>query len=158
MSFQIGDKVIHLTHGLGEIIRIEERYIHDIPTKCYVVSTPELMIWIPVDDMQQHNLRLPTPPEDFVRLFDILSSPSEKLLDDRLLRKDQLLDRMKDGQLASIFKVVRDLTHMKHSSKLNDREKSILEWSMNSLLTEWAYSLGVSLNQAKLAMMTMLGE
>ncbi len=157
MSFQIGDKVIHLTHGLGEIVRIEEKYIHDQAMKCYVVCTPELMIWIPIDDMQ-HSLRLPTPPEEFVRLFDILSSPSEKLQDDRIMRKDQLLERMKDGQLASIFKVVRDLTHLKHSYKLNDREKSILEWSMNSLLTEWAFSLGISINQAKLSMMTMLGE
>jgi len=158
MSFQIGDKVIHLTHGLGEIVRIEEKNIHDLPTKCYVVSTADLIIWIPIDDIQQHNLRQPTPPEEFVRLFDILSGPSEKLQEDRIMRKDQLLAQMKDGQLASLFKVVRDLTHLKHSSKLNDREKSILEWSTNSLLTEWAYSLEITLNQAKLAMMNMLGE
>jgi len=158
MSYQIGDKVIHITHGLGEIVRIEEKIIHNCPTNCYVVSTAELMIWIPIDEIKQHNLRRPTPPEDFVRLFEILSSPSEKLMEDRVMRKDQLLTQMKDGQLASIFRVVRDLTHYKHSKKLNDRDKSILEWSTNSLLTEWAYSLGISPGQAKLAMMTMLGE
>lgn len=157
MSFQIGDKVIHLTHGMGEIVGIEEKNIHDHPTNCYVLSTPELMIWIPIDELQ-HNLRLPTPSKEFVRMFDILTSPSEKLLEDRVLRKDQLLEQLKDGQLASIFRVVRDLTNYKHSKKLNDRDKSILEWSTNSLLTEWAYSLEISLNQAKLAMMSMLGE
>lgn len=158
MNFQIGDKVIHITHGLGEIVRIEEKIIHDQPVNCYVVSTSDLMIWIPIDDCKQQNLRRPTSPEDFVRLFDILTSPSVKLMEDRVMRKDQLLIQMKDGQLASIFRVVRDLTNYKHSNKLNDRDKSILEWSTNSLLTEWAYSLQISLNQAKLAMMSMLGE
>jgi CarD family transcriptional regulator len=158
MGFRIGDKVIHLTHGLGEIVNIEEKMIHNHPTKCYVVRTHDLMIWIPVDESQEHRLRRPTPPEDFVRLFEILTSPSEKLLDDRVMRKDQLLAQMNDGHLASIFKVVRDLTNHKHNSKLNDRDKSILEWSMNSLLTEWAFSLGVTPNQAKLEMMNMLGE
>lgn len=158
MSFQIGDTVIHLTHGLGQIIGIEEKCIHDHPTKCYVVSTADLMIWIPIDDAQQHNLRLPTPPEELVRLFEILSSPSEKLMDDRVMRKDQLLIQMRDGQLSSIFRVVRDLTNYKRNKKLNDRDKSILEWSTNSLLTEWAYSLKISIPQAKLALMSLLGE
>ncbi len=158
MSFHIGDKVIHWTHGLGEIVQIEEKIIHDHPTNCYVVCTPDLMIWIPIDDLQQNNLRVPTPPEEFVKLFDILTSPSEKLLEDRVLRKDQLMAQMNDGQLASIFRVVRDLTHFKHNTKLNDREKSILERAVNSLLTEWTYTLGISQNQAQLAMMSMLGE
>ena len=75
-----------------------------------------------------------------------------------MLRKDQLMAQMKDGQLASICRVVRDLTNFKRSKKLNDQEKSILERATNSLLTEWAYSLGMPLNQAEQAMMSLLGE
>jgi RNA polymerase-interacting CarD/CdnL/TRCF family regulator len=158
MGFHIGDKVIHWIYGLGEIVHIEEKTIHDHPTNCYVVRTPDLMIWIPINDLQQHSLRVPTPPEEFGRLFAILTSPSENLLEDRLLRKDQLMAQMKDGQLASICRVVRDLTHFKRSKKLNDQEKSILERAMNSLLTEWTYSLGMPLSQAHQAMTNLLGE
>ncbi len=106
--------------------------------------------------MQQHSLRLPTPPDEFERLFAILTGPSEKLLTDRALRKDQLLAQMKDGQLSSIIRVVRDLTNYKRSTKLNDREKSILERATNSLLTEWTYSLGIPLSQAQQSMMSLL--
>ena len=157
MGFQVGDKVIHKTHGIGEIVHIEEKIIHDHPTNCYVVHTLNLMIWIPIDELQQHSLRLPAQPEEFVKLSAILTGPSEKLLDDRVQRKDQLMSQMKDGQLASICQVVRDLTNFKRVKKLNDQEKSILDRATNSLLTEWAYSLGMSLNQAHQAMNSLLG-
>lgn len=156
MDFHIGDKVIHSTYGLGEIVNIEEKVIHDHPTNCYVVRTNELTIWIPINDSHQHSLRTPTLPKEFVRLFSILTSPGETLPEDRILRKDQLIAHMRDGQLASICRVVRDLTHFKRIKKLNDQENSILERAMNSLLTEWIYSLGVSQHQAQQAMAKML--
>ena len=156
MDFQIGDKVIHSTYGMGEIVHIEEKVIHDHPTNCYVVRTNELTIWIPINDLHQNSLRTPTLPDEFVRLFSILTSPGEELPEDRVLRKDQLLANMKNGQLASICQVVRDLTHLKQVKKLNDQEKSILERATNSLITEWIYSLGVSEYQAHQAMTQML--
>jgi RNA polymerase-interacting CarD/CdnL/TRCF family regulator len=158
MGFHVGDKVIHCTYGLGEIIQIEQKIIRDSPTNCYVVRILDLMIWIPIDDLEQHCLRLPAQPEEFVGLFAILNGPSEQLLEDRLLRKDQLITQMRDGQLTSICRVVRDLTHYKRSKKLNDQETCILERATNSLLTEWAHSLGMSQNQAHLAMINLLGE
>jgi CarD family transcriptional regulator len=158
MGFHIGDKVIHSTYGLGEIVRIEEKVINDRPTNCYVVRTNELTIWIPINDLHQHSLRMPTLPDEFKRLFSILTSPSKALPDDRALRKDQLIAQMKDGQLSSICQIVRDLTNFKRIKKLNDQEKSILDRATNSLLTEWIYSLGVSPHQAQNAMMKMLGE
>lgn len=158
MSFQIGDKVIHWRYGLGEITDIEEKVIQDSLTKCYVLRTSDLTIWIPINDQPQQSLRVPASADEFTTLFEILSSPSEQLLEDRIQRKDQLMLQMKDGQLASICRVVRDLTHLKHSAKLNDQEKAILERAINSLLTEWTYSLDMPMSQAKQEMSSMLGE
>jgi len=157
MGFHVGDKVIHWTHGLGEVVYIEEKVIHEHPTNCYVVRTPDLMIWIPIDDVQQHSLRVPTSPEEFVKLFDILTGPGEELPQDRVLRKTQLMLQMRDGQLSSICRVVRDLTLFKRATKLNDQEKSILERAMSSLLTEWIFSMGVPQDQAQQAMENLLG-
>jgi len=156
MSFQIGDKVIHCVFGLGEISAIEEKPINGELTNCYVVKITDLTIWIPIDDLQQNSLRLPTPPDEFVKVLPILSSPNEILVDDRVLRKHQLIEQLRDGQLASICRVVRDLTHFQHNSKLNDQEKSILERAINTLLAEWSLSLGTPVNQAHQAMESML--
>jgi RNA polymerase-interacting CarD/CdnL/TRCF family regulator len=158
MAFQIGDKVIHCTFGLGEITQIEEKTINGQPTNCYVVHITDMMIWIPVDDPQQNSLRLPTSPEEFVKVLPILTSPNEKLEEDRVLRKEQLMDQMRDGQLSSICRVVRDLTHFQRNSKLNDQERSILERAIKSLLAEWTLSLGTPFNQAHQAMESMLEE
>ena len=158
MGFQIGDKVIHWTYGLGEIVNIEEKTIQGQAKNCYVFRTPDLTIWIPIDNLDHCSLRRPTPPDEFSRLFAILTGPGEKLLDDRLMRKNQLMDQIKDGQLSSICRVVRDLTHLKRTSKLNDQERSILERTVKSLLTEWAYSLGIPFSQAQQSMTSMLGE
>jgi RNA polymerase-interacting CarD/CdnL/TRCF family regulator len=158
MVLQVGDKVIHSTHGLGEIVHIEEKIIRDHPANCYVFRTGSLMIWIPIDDPQQQSLRLPAPPDEFVGLSGILTDPSEKLLEDRVLRKEQLMARMRDGQLASICQVVRDLTHFKRKNKLNDQESFILERATNSLLVEWSYSLGISSNQAHQALTNLLSK
>jgi RNA polymerase-interacting CarD/CdnL/TRCF family regulator len=114
-----------------------------------------MTIWIPKDD-QQSCLRAPTPPEEFIKTLPILTSPNEGLLQDRVLRKNQLMEQLKDGQLASICRVVRDLTHYQRNSKLNDQEKSILERAVKSLLTEWTFSLGTTHNQAYQAMESML--
>jgi RNA polymerase-interacting CarD/CdnL/TRCF family regulator len=158
MNYQIGDKVIHWNYGLGEIVNVEEKTIGGKPTRCYVLRTADLMMWVPIDDLQQSSLRKPTPPQEFEQLYAILSSPGEKLLDDRLLRKSQLMDQLKDGKLASTCRVVRDLTYFKRKSKLNDQEKSILERAIRSLVTEWAYSLQIPFSQANQAMANLLRE
>jgi RNA polymerase-interacting CarD/CdnL/TRCF family regulator len=156
MGFNVGDHVIHCSFGLGEITRIEEKPIHGHPTVCYVVCLRDMTVWVPVDESEENSLRYPTPPETFIKTLPILTSPNEELLEDRVQRKKQLLDRLKDGKLASICRVVRDLTHYQQNSKLNDAEKSILERAVNSLLTEWELTMGLPLQQARKSMESML--
>jgi RNA polymerase-interacting CarD/CdnL/TRCF family regulator len=156
MVFNIGNKVVHWAYGLGEIVGIEEKTINKLPVNCYVVHLTDMSIWIPVEDAPQHSLRTPTPASEFENLFTILKSPGEKLDGDRILRKNQLMDLLKDGQLSSICRVVRDLTFLKRSYKLNDQEKSILERASKSLLSEWSYVLGISFHETQEAMTNLM--
>ena len=156
MGFHIGDKVIHCTFGLGEITQIEEKTINGTLTNCYVVKITDMTVWVPVDDPLQTSLRLPTPAKEFVKVLPILTSPTESLQEDRVERKNQLMEKLRDGQLTSICRVIRDLTSFQRNSKLNDQEKSILERATNSLLAEWTLSLGIPPTQAHHAMESML--
>ncbi len=156
MGFQIGDKVIHCTFGFGEIIKIEDVTINGKLENCFVVQIDDMTIWVPTSEPGQTSLRVPTSPKEFTGTLKILSSPTENLVEDRVLRKKQLSDQLKDGQLSSICRVVRDLSSYQRKSKLNDQEKSILERAVKSLLTEWTYSLGTTQLQAHQAMDSML--
>jgi len=155
MGFHIGETVIHCTFGLGEITQIEEKTINGLHTHCYVLQINNMLLWVPVDD-PQNSLRTPTPPEEFMKTLPILTGPTHPLQEDRLERKNQLLEQLKDGKLASICHVVRDLTQYQRNSKLNDQERSILDRAVKSLLTEWTVSLDMPINQATEAMQSML--
>jgi len=156
MGFHVGDKVIHCTFGLGEITQIEKKTINGHLTKCYVVKINDMTVWVPIDDPLQNSLRLPTPPAEFMKVLPILTSPTITLQEDRLERRHQLLEQLRDGQLTSICRVIRDLTNFQRNSKLNDQEKTILERATRSLLAEWTLSLGIPPNQAHHAMEAML--
>ena len=128
MEFQIGDKVIHCNHGLGEVTQIEETLINEHKTLCYVVRTQNMTIWVPViNETGQCSLRPPTTPKEIEDLLTILNSPTEPLPDDRWERKNQLCEQLKDGKLTSICRVVRDLSGRGSKKRLNDEDKVILE-------------------------------
>jgi RNA polymerase-interacting CarD/CdnL/TRCF family regulator len=158
VSFHVGDKLIHSAYGLGNIVEIEEKMVQDQATTCYVFRTNDLTIWIPINDLQKHSLRQPTPPAEFEKLAAILSGPGEPLPDDRILRKEYLGAEIRDGRLDSICKVIRDLTHLKRTAKLNDQERATLERAMKSLMTEWVYSMGVTPIEAQREIAKLLGE
>ncbi|RPH74840.1 hypothetical protein EHM76_02815 [bacterium] len=157
MDFQVGDKVIHAKYGLGEILKMDEKFIHDRQMLCYVVRTRDLTIWVTADEPEKSSLRLPTPGSDFVKLFAILGSPGEPLPQDRFERKTYLLECIQDGKLASVCSVVRDLFFYRKEKKLNEYDKSFLERAQSFLLMEWMHSLAVTYAQANNDLMRLLG-
>ena len=156
MSFQIGDQVVHWNYGLGEIIQLDEKVLSGRSTRYYVVRTRDLTIWVPIDDEGQSSLRMPTPKDEFENLFAILSSPGEPLSVDRFERKTQLFERMKEGRLESICAVVRDLTFLRLSKRLNDNDVSILERAKIFLLNEWKLVWSVSFSEAEHELILLL--
>jgi RNA polymerase-interacting CarD/CdnL/TRCF family regulator len=158
MEFKVGDKVIHWVYGLGEVIQLDEKVLSGKKTPCYVVQIRDLTIWVPANEDGKRRLRLPTPGNEFDRLFAILGSPSEPLSSDRIERRTQLLEKMEDGKLESICRIVRDLSKYRQGKKLNDYEKSILERAQEFLLVEWKYSLFVPRAQAERELKHLLGE
>jgi RNA polymerase-interacting CarD/CdnL/TRCF family regulator len=147
-DYQVGDKVIHARYGLGEIIKMDEKFIHGRQMLCYVVKVEKLTIWVMADEPGKSGLRLPTSDHDFENLFVILSSPGELLPTDRFDRKNELFERMKVGDLVSICTVIRDLNAFRHIKQLNDYDKEVMERAEHFLLEEWMYSRSVSLKQA----------
>jgi len=157
MDYHVGDKVIHRYYGLGEIVQIDEKFIHERQMLCYVVRTRDLTIWVTADEPDKSSIRRPTPGGDFENLFAILRSPGGPLPIDRFERKTYLIERMKDGKLASICSVIRDLVFYRREKKLNEYDNSTLERAQSFLLTEWMYSLSVSRVQASNELMQLLG-
>jgi RNA polymerase-interacting CarD/CdnL/TRCF family regulator len=151
MNFHKGDTVMHWTHGIGQIVNLEERALSGSKTVYYVVQVRDMTVWVPADSKVKSRLRPPTPKSRFQRLLAILSSPSEELPEDRLERKTHLLELLQDGRPESLCQVIRDLTaYQKQLGKpMNDNDQMILKQSRNTLLGEWGFVLSISHAQAE---------
>lgn len=157
MSFQVGDQVIHWAYGLGEIIQLDEKELFGRTGKYYVVRMRDITLWVPINETGERCLRYLTPAGDFQKLFGILASPGEPLSTDRLERKTQLTERLKDGTLESVCLVLRDLAFHKQIKKMNDNDSSILARARSFLLDEWCIVLSVPVQQAEHELKELLG-
>ena len=151
MTFHKGDTVMHWTHGIGQIVNLEERALAGSKTIYYVVQVRDMTVWIPADNKVGSRLRPPTPKPRFERLLTILSSPSEPLPEDRLERKTRLLELLQDGRPESLCQIIRDLSaYQKQLGKpMNENDQMILKQSRKTLLGEWGFVLSITHAQAE---------
>ena len=149
---------MHWTHGIGQIVNLEERALSGSKTIYYVVQVRDMTVWVPADSKVRSRLRSPTPKPRFKRLLAILSGPSEPLPEDRLERKTHLLDLLKDGRPESLCQVIRDLSAYQGQKgrPMNDNDQMILKQSRNTLLGEWGFVLSITLAQAELELYRLL--
>jgi RNA polymerase-interacting CarD/CdnL/TRCF family regulator len=151
MNFHKGDTVMHWTHGIGQIVNLEERALSGSKTVYYEVQVRDMTVWVPADSKVRTRLRPPTPKLRFERVLAILSSPSEPLPEDRLERKSRLLELVQDGRPESLCQVIRDLSaYQKQQVRpLNDNDLMILKQSRKTLLGEWECVLSITHAQAE---------
>ena len=149
MNFNKGDSVMHWTHGLGEIVQLEERTLAGEKILYYAIQIGDMTIWVPADDMVETRLRLPTNANEFKRLMGILSGAGERLPSDRLERKRLLLEWLKDGRTESLFRVIRSLSTHRYLHPLNGNDEALLKRSRKVLLGEWCFSMSIPLAQAE---------
>ena len=158
MNFYKGDMVMHWTHGIGQIVNLEERALAGSKAIYYVVQVRDMTVWVPADSKVGTRLRAPTSKSRFERLLAILSSPSETLPEDRLERKNHLLELLQDGRPESLCQVIRDLSaYQKQLGKpMNENDQMILKQSRNTLLGEWGFVLSMTHAQAEIEMFRLL--
>ena len=61
MNFYKGDMVMHWSHGIGQIVNLEERALAGSKTIYYVVQMQDMTVWVPADSKVGSRLRPPTP-------------------------------------------------------------------------------------------------
>ena len=158
MNFYKGDMVMHWSHGIGQIVNLEERALAGEKAVYYVVQVRDMTVWVPADGKVGSRLRPPTPKFRFQRLLAILSSPTERLPEDRLERKTRLQELLQDGRPESLCQIIRDLSayQKKLGKPMNDNDQMILKQARNTLLGEWGFVLSVTPAQAEHELYRML--
>jgi CarD family transcriptional regulator len=148
MDYEIGDTVVHWTHGLGTVISIDQMDMAGVSQQYYVVDVQQLKLWVPVQEANEGAIRLPTESGHFTELFEILSAPGKPLPDQQYQRKIELRERMQKRTLEGLCQVIRDLTDRSLHHTLNQYDSSVLFRAEEHLLDEWVLSLGVDRSDA----------
>jgi RNA polymerase-interacting CarD/CdnL/TRCF family regulator len=156
MELHVGDSVMHWTYGFGHVVGIDERAIGEQKTLYYAISINDLTVWVPADNQLESRLRYPTTKEGFQELFAILNGPGENLPTDRQQRKLFLLEKLKDGQAASLCHVLRDLATFQQGNSTNFNDENLMKRSREALLGEWSYALSIPIADADKELRRML--
>ncbi len=159
MQFKVGERVVHPAHGIGRIVKIEEKRLFGGEARLYYeVATPKNTIWVPIEAGKTVGLRPLMTKDDLTRFRGILKSRPTTLNKDHRQRHLELMDRLKQGSLQVICEVVRDLTARTWQKPLNEADTISLRKAHDQLCQEWAAAKDVSTAQASEEIAELLSE
>lgn len=156
MGFQIGDWVVHCTHGLGQVLAIEERMNDKKNALYYMVKLSDLTIWVPADENQNSRLRLPASAVEFRELLTGLSAAADDLPDDRRQRNLQLKEMLKDGSVESMCRVLRNLAAYRHHRTWNEYDSALMNRVQKTLIGEWSFIFAINPLDAEVELQRLL--
>lgn len=156
--FKVGDKVIHRAYGPGKVIQVDEKELSGECVQYYVVEVKDVTLWVPIDGEEAPDLRYPTSEQKLERTLKLLNAPADPLSTNRMERKTQLKERLEDGSLESICRVIRDLRCYQQDNRMNDHDTATLNRTIYFLLTEWSMACSIPLDQAEQQLEEVFGE
>jgi CarD family transcriptional regulator len=143
--FKIGDRVVHPQHGVGSVVKLEEREFEPGEARQYYeVSIPGgSTLWVPLD-VRTSGLRRLALKSEIAHCRKILELHPVPLDDDSRLRQSNLMARLKDGTITAHCELVRDLyAYGKHKSTYGS-VAAFFQVIQQVLCQEWSIVEGIS--------------
>jgi RNA polymerase-interacting CarD/CdnL/TRCF family regulator len=148
MRYKIGDSVVHLAHGLGQIVNLEEKRLFGAEARLYYeVVTQKNTVWVPVESQAGSTLRSITSKSDLGDFERVLKLKPEPLNKDHRMRQSELNERLKRGSFQALCEVVRDLTAHGWRKPLSDADAALLRRIYENLCQEWAMAAGLAVTE-----------
>jgi CarD family transcriptional regulator len=149
MMFTIGEKVVHPQHGVGEIIKLEDREFEaGKPHKYYEIFIPNgSTIWVPIDHSNS-GLRYLATRREIASCRKVLAARPIPVVIDGLVHQSEFVARLKQGTITAQCEVVRDLSaflaYRPHYGTIRD----LLDAIHGVLCQEWAIVEGTPILEA----------
>jgi CarD family transcriptional regulator len=156
-KFQVGDKIVHPSHGAGVIAAVEQRDLVDEFSRYYVIelTSQEMRLMVPVRMAEEIGLRRVAGDERSKKILAILESNPEALPDDFKKRQAHLMERLREGDAETLAVVVRDMARRSSEKTYSPTEARLYDQARNMLAGELSLALGLEL-EAALAQISQL--
>ena len=147
--FEIGDKVVHPQHGVGQIVKLEDReFERGDSRKYYEIQIPGgSIVWVPVD-LSNSGVRRLASKHELRQCREILKSKPLPLTEDGRVRQATLVAHLKQGTIAAQCEVVRDLSAFVAHKPAYGTITGFLESTLRVLCQEWALVEDVTVSEA----------
>jgi CarD family transcriptional regulator len=142
-SFQVNQKVVYPSQGVGIIKSIEEKEFKSEKVPYYVIylEVSDMTIMVPVEKAEGLGIRPIVPKEEAQKALDLIGEDYDPIPSDWKLRYQMNLDLLKKGSVSDIAMIVRSLYHRSKVKELPILERKLYDSALKLLEDEISYSL-----------------
>jgi CarD family transcriptional regulator len=142
-SFQVDQKVVYPSQGVGVIKSIETKEFKSEKVPYYVIylEVSDMTIMVPMDKAEDLGIRSIVPKEEALKALELIGENYEPIPSDWKLRYQMNLDLLKKGSVADIAAIVRSLYHRSKVKDLPILERKLYDSALKLLEDEISFSL-----------------
>ena len=150
-QFEVGQNVIHPTHGAGEVIGIEQMDLLEEFNRYYVIAfdAKRLTLRIPVRKVDELKIRRVMSQEKLSQVLTTLCSMPQKLPSHFKARRREVEELIQSGYPNKIAQAVRELTWREQNDRLNKIDMKLLSQGREMLIREIALVTGNDQTKAR---------
>ena len=128
-KFQIDQKVVYPSQGVGKITNITEKKFKDQMINYYVIylAVSDMVVMVPVDKVDELGIRAIVSAEEAQKAIDMMAEEVEPITSDWKLRYQMNLDLLKKGSVLDIATIVRCLYHRSKVKELPILERKLYD-------------------------------
>lgn len=145
-KFQIDQKVVYPSQGVGKITEITEKKFKDQMITYYVIylAVSDMVVMVPVDKVDELGIRAIVSAEEAQKAIDMMAEEVEPVTSDWKLRYQMNLDLLKKGSVLDIATIVRCLYHRSKVKELPILERKLYDSAKKLLEDEISFALDMN--------------
>ncbi|MDA9817908.1 hypothetical protein N9C35_02580 [Flavobacteriaceae bacterium] len=150
-KFKKGDMAVYPSHGIGEIMEIQEITVagQKIKTMKMYFAKDRLTINIPILQIEKNNIRAIESKESMERVFDNLKGGIRKSKGMWSRRAQEYETKINSGDIMLLSDVLRDLSRDIEHSERSYSERIIYETAVYRLSSEYSIVENISYEDAE---------
>lgn len=157
-TFTEDEWIVHNHHGVGHIEEIERKCISGQEHAYLRVKLLDGTIWLPVDQVEDDQIRPITEEADFQKAVDVLNNPPKKMDSNYRVRNSRIKSVLLDNMPIATARLIRDLRARRRAKGgLNQSERRALKELTSRFVHEWAVCQDITIEQARRALKRKLG-
>ncbi len=150
-TFQVDQKIVYPSQGVGKIVEIKERKFKDEMILYYVIylEVSDMTVLVPVSKSEELGIRAIVSAEEAQKALDMIGEEFEPVTTDWKLRYQMNLELLKKGSVQDIASIVRCLYHRSKIKELPILERKLYDSAKKLLEDEISFALSKSVKEVE---------